>query len=307
MRIVLTGITGQVGRALIGPLGTLGDVIPADRSVLNLAEPGTLSEALDRLAPELIVNPAAYTAVDRAEDERELAFIVNGEAPGVIARWASRRGVPLVHFSTDYVFDGDGETPWREDSPTAPLSVYGESKLAGEEAVRAARGPHLIVRTSWVYAAQGANFFRTIARLARERTELRVVADQVGAPTSASVIADAVTRLLEADPNTAPQRFARVNGIVNIAAAGQTNWHGFATRIVDGLRARGLPLAVQSIVPLRSDEYPTKAKRPRNSRFDLTRLQDAFGISTPFWDRALEAELDQLVRGEQDVAKRPGA
>jgi dTDP-4-dehydrorhamnose reductase len=298
MRILVTGVTGQVGKALTTTLGRLGDVIPADRSVLNLAEPVTLSEALDRLAPDLIVNPAAYTAVDRAEDEQELAFAVNGEAPGVMARMASRKQVPLVHFSTDYVFDGDGETPWREDGPTAPLSVYGASKLAGEEAIRAAGGPHLIVRTSWVYAAQGANFLRTMARLARERTELRVVADQVGAPTPASVIAGAVTRLLDADLGSLPQRFSRAEGIVNIAASGETSWYGFARRIVDGLRARGLSLAVQSIVPLRSEEYPTKAQRPPNSRLDLTRLRDVFGISTPRWDEALETELDQLVCSE---------
>ena len=185
MRIVVTGVTGQVGRALVTPLAQLGTVVPADRSVLNLAEPATLAGALDHLAPDLIVNPAAYTAVDRAEDERDLAFTINGEAPGVIAEWAARREVPLVHFSTDYVFNGQGETPWREDSPTGPLSAYGESKLAGEEAIRAANGAYLIVRTSWVYAAQGANFLRTIARLARERTELKIVADQIGAPTSA--------------------------------------------------------------------------------------------------------------------------
>ena len=167
MRIVVTGVTGQVGKALVTPLAQLGTVVPADRSVLNFAAPTTLAGALDRLAPDLIVNPAAFTAVDRAEDERDLAFTINGEAPGVLAEWAARRDVPLVHFSTDYVFNGQGEARWREDSPTAPLSVYGASKLAGEDAIRAFGGAHLIVRTSWVYAAQGANFLRTIARLAR--------------------------------------------------------------------------------------------------------------------------------------------
>jgi dTDP-4-dehydrorhamnose reductase len=292
MRIVLTGVTGQVGKALTGTLSKLGDVIPADRSILNLAQPGTLPEVLDRLAPDLIVNPAAYTAVDRAEDERELAFIVNGESPGVLARWTSRKGIPLLHFSTDYVFDGQGEAPWREDSPTGPLSAYGASKLAGEEAIRAAGGPHLIVRTSWVYAAQGANFLRTMVRLARERTELKVVADQIGAPTSARVIADAVTALLELNLD----RLSQYSGdLVNVAASGETSWHGFATRIVDRLRARDVPLAVRSIVPLRTEEYPTKARRPHNSRFDLTRLREVFGVSTPSWNDALEAEIDQLV------------
>jgi dTDP-4-dehydrorhamnose reductase len=162
MRIVVTGVTGQVGKALTATLDKLGTVVPADRSVLNLAEPATLSGALDRLAPDLIINPAAYTAVDRAEDERELAFVVNGEAPRVMAAWAAGSGMPLIHFSTDYVFNGRGEMPWREDSPTGPLSVYGASKLAGEEAVRNAKGAYLIIRTSWVYAAQGANFLRTM-------------------------------------------------------------------------------------------------------------------------------------------------
>jgi dTDP-4-dehydrorhamnose reductase len=251
---------------------------------------------LDRLAPDLIVNPAAYTAVDRAEDERELAFIVNAKAPSAMAQWASRRSVPLLHFSTDYVFDGHGETPWREGSPTGPLSAYGASKLAGEEAIRAADGPHLIVRTSWVYAAQGANFLRTIARLARERTELKIVADQIGSPTSARVVADAVAGVLAADKSNLPQRFAKANGIVNVAASGETSWHGFAIRIVDGLRARGIKLAVQSIAPLRTEEYPTKARRPHNSRFDLTRLQEVFGLITPSWTDSLEVELDQLIR-----------
>jgi dTDP-4-dehydrorhamnose reductase len=182
MRILLTGVTGQVGAALRASLETLGSVVAADRNLLDLSRPELLAAALDRTAPELVVNRAAYTAVDRAEDERELAFRVNGEAPGVIARWAAGRGVPLVHFSTDYVFDGSGERPWREDDPTGPLSAYGASKLAGEDAIRSAGGPHLIIRTSWVCAAVGSNFLRTIARLTRERRELRIVADQVGAP-----------------------------------------------------------------------------------------------------------------------------
>ena len=298
MRILLTGVTGQLGRAFIGPLGRLGQVVPADRLLLNLAEPEQLSQALDRLAPDLIINPAAYTAVDRAEEERDLAFAVNAEAPGVIAQWAARMQVPLVHFSTDYVFDGQGETPWREDSQTGPLSVYGQSKLAGEEAIRAAGGRHLVVRTSWVYAAQGTNFLRTMARLARERTELRVVADQVGAPTSANVIVNAMVQLLEENLGDLAQSFARAEGIVNLAASGETTWYGFASRIFEGLRGRGVPLAVQSIVPLRTEEYPTKAKRPRNSRLDLARLWQVFGICTPMWDEALEVELSELALGE---------
>jgi dTDP-4-dehydrorhamnose reductase len=296
MRIVVTGVSGQVGGALLTPLARLGTVIPADRSVLNLAEPATMRDALDRLAPDLIVNPAAYTAVDRAEDERDLAFTVNATAPGVIADHAARRGVPLVHFSTDYVFNGEGETPWREDSPTGPLSVYGASKLAGEEAIRAANGVHLIVRTSWVYAAQGANFLRTIVRLARERSELKIVADQAGAPTSARIIASAVIGLLTAEPANLRERFERAGGTVNIAASGETTWHGFASAIVEGLRSRGVELAVQAILPLRTEDYPTRANRPRNSRFDLTLLRDVFGVITPSWREGLQPELDLLAQ-----------
>jgi dTDP-4-dehydrorhamnose reductase len=296
MRIVVTGVSGQVGSALLRPLAQLGTVVRADRSVLDLAHPAALAGALDGLAPDLIINPAAYTAVDRAEDERELAFIVNAAAPRVIAEWAATRGVPLVHFSTDYVFNGRGDTPWGEDSPTEPLSAYGASKLAGEIAVRAANGPHLIVRTSWVYGAVGANFLQTIARLARERSELKIVADQKGAPTSARIIADALTAVLAVDSRSLGERFTRAGGIINIATLGETSWHGFATAIVEGLRSRGVALAVRSMVPLRTEDYPTKAKRPLNSRFDLTRLEQMFGITTPTWREALEPELDLLTR-----------
>jgi len=295
MRILVTGVTGQVGGALADRLAPFGQVIAADRPVLDLAAPAALEARLDRLAPDLIINPAAYTEVDRAEDERALAFVVNAEAPGVIACWASRRQIPFLHVSTDYVFDGQGETPWREDSRPSPLSAYGASKLAGDDAVRAADGAHLIVRASWVYAATGRNFLRTIARLACTQTELRVVTDQIGAPTPARVIADAISAILAGGTDHA-QRFAAANGLVNIAASGETSWHGFAVRIVDGLRARGVTLAVRSIVPVRSGEFPARAPRPHNSRLDLTRLNEAFGLTTPLWTDALEPELDALAR-----------
>ena len=256
--------------------------------------PAAIAGRLDELAPDLIINPAAYTAVDRAEDERELAFRINAEAPGAIARWAAARGVPLIHFSTDYVFDGSGERPWREDDRTGPLSAYGASKLAGEDAVRAAGGMHLIIRTSWVYAAKGANFLRTIVRLAAERKELRIVADQYGAPTSAEVIADAVAGIVAAGGPPLAERFAAAGGLVNVATSGVTSWHGFAVAIVDGLKARGVPLAVGDVVPIRTEDYPTKAKRPANSRLDLSRLKRVFGIETPAWDAALTVELDRL-------------
>ncbi len=293
MRILVTGVTGQVGGALVKVLGPAGAVVAADRSQLDLSQPERIAAVLDRIDPELIVNPAAYTAVDRAEDERDLAFRVNAEAPAAMATWAAQRKVPLLHLSTDYVYDGTGTRPWREEDPTNPLSVYGASKLAGDEAVRLAGGAHLIVRTSWVYAATGSNFLRTIARLARERPQLRIVADQFGAPTSARIIAEAIAAIVRGAP---ADRFAAAKGVVNVATAGETTWHGFAAAIVEGLKARGVALAVQDVVPIATKDYPTKAARPANSRLDLRRLRDVFGITPPQWDRALAAELDLLAK-----------
>jgi dTDP-4-dehydrorhamnose reductase len=294
MRVMVTGVTGQVGRAITEVLRPNRPIIAVGRAELDLAQPDRIALALDRFAPELIINPAAYTAVDRAEDEKELAFRVNAEGPTAIARWAADRGVPLIHFSTDYVFDGTGARPWRETDPANPLSVYGASKYAGENAVRSAGGPHLIIRTSWVYAAHGANFLRTIVRLAKERKELRIVADQVGAPTSARLIADAVAGIIGADRTTLAERFAAVQGVVNVAASGETSWYGFAAAIIGGLNARGVALAVESVVQIATNDYPTKAKRPANSRLDLTQLRQAFGIEPSKWDLALSIELDQL-------------
>jgi dTDP-4-dehydrorhamnose reductase len=275
-----------------------GTVIPVDVDTLDFARPDGLPAALDRLAPELIVNPAAYTAVDKAEAEPDLAMAVNATAPGLMARWAAARAVPLIHFSTDYVFSGAGERPWREDDAPAPLSVYGLSKLKGDNAIRAAGGASLILRTSWVYAAQGKNFLRTIARLAGERKELRIVADQVGAPTTAALLADAVTGIVGEDIGEGLDRLrarcAQAQGLVHIAATGETSWHGFACAIVEGLRARGVSHLVEQIVPIRTDEYPTPAKRPLNSRLDLSRLREVFGITPISWQAALAAELDQL-------------
>jgi dTDP-4-dehydrorhamnose reductase len=296
MRVLVTGVTGQVGGALVAGLSEQAVIVAADRTRLDLSHIEQIPAILDQLEPELIINPAAYTAVDRAEDERELAFRINADAPAAMAHWAAGRGVPLIHFSTDYVFDGSGDRPWREDDPVAPLSVYGASKLAGETAIRAVGGPHLIIRTQWVHAAKGANFLRTMARLAAQRRELRIVADQYGAPTSARVIADAVASII--GPNRIPltDRFHNAGGLIHVAASGETTWYGFARAIVDGLEARGVELVVESVAPIHTAEYPTKARRPANTRLDLTRLRTVFGISTPTWDEALSVELDDLAR-----------
>jgi dTDP-4-dehydrorhamnose reductase len=294
MRILVTGVGGQVGGALAARLQKIGTVIPIDVDTLDFARPDRLADAVERMAPELIVNPAAYTAVDKAEDEPDLAMAVNATAPGIIARWAAARAVPFIHFSTDYVFSGAGERPWREADEPQPLSAYGATKLAGDNEIRAAGGHSLILRTSWVYAAQGKNFLGTIARLARERKELRIVADQIGAPTSAALLGDAVTGMVAAGMDSLRQRCAQADGLVHIAASGETSWHGFACAIVEGLRARGVTLAVEQVVPIRTDEYPTRARRPLNSRLDLSRLHQVFGLTPATWQSALAAELDQL-------------
>jgi dTDP-4-dehydrorhamnose reductase len=295
MRVLLTGTAGQVGGALLPLLQGRGEVLTPSLAEFDLANPDALEKELGRLKPDLIINPAAYTAVDRAEDEAELAFNVNAKAPAAIARWAALHNVPLVHFSTDYVFNGEGNKPWREDSPTAPLSVYGASKLAGDNAIMAANGPHLIVRTSWVYDSRGANFLKTMARLAADRKELKIVADQIGSPTSARVIADAVATILTPNLHDVSARFALDGGIVNVVCAGETSWHGFATAIVAGLKSRGANLQVEKIEPIGTKEFPTKAKRPGNSRLDLSRLRNVFGIVTPSWTDALVVELDDLI------------
>lgn len=295
MRILVTGVSGQVGGALLPRLCD-HDLIAADRATLDLTQTALIPKILDRLAPELIINPAAYTAVDKAEDDSARAMLINATAPGIIARWAAHRNIPLLHFSTDYVFDGRGDHPRREDEVPNPLSAYGASKLAGEGTVRAAGGVSLIVRTSWIYAAERANFLRTIARLARERRELRVVADQIGAPTSAASIADAVAKFLADGLDGFAHRCMRADGLVHLSAAGQTSWHGFATAIFDGLKARGVPLALKRVEAISSEQYPTRAVRPRNSRLDLSRLQEIFGISMAPWQNALAAELDLLAK-----------
>lgn len=297
MRILITGVTGQVGAALVPRLSPFGRVISADRSLVDMTKPGEIALRLDELAPDMIVNPAAYTAVDKAEAERDLAFLVNEAAPLAIARWAADKRVPLVHFSTDYVFGGSGTMPWRETDTPAPLSVYGASKLAGEIAIQSVGGPHLIARTSWVYAPVGANFFRTIVRLAKERDELRIVADQFGAPTSAAIIADTIAAMF-ADARGVSDVIASAGGLVHLTASGGTSWHGFATAIVEGLQARDVRLKVARILPIATAEYPVKAQRPLNSRLDLTKLSHLLGKSTPHWSSGLEAVIaESMISG----------
>jgi dTDP-4-dehydrorhamnose reductase len=294
MRILITGASGQVGGALAAQLGFAGEIVPAARALLDLSRPDGLGRHLDAIQPDFIINAAAYTAVDKAEEEQDLAFRINAQAAGVLGRWAHEKRIPMVHFSTDYVFGGAGEQPFLEDAPVNPLSAYGESKAEGERLLLESGAACLIIRTSWVYAAKGKNFLRTIASLARERDSLRVVSDQIGAPTSAKQIADCVAAILNRDGQSLPALFGEAQNLVHFCASGVTSWHGFACAIVEGLRRRGVVLRAGSIEPIPSSEYPAAAKRPANSRLDTGRIQKIFGIRITSWQNALERELDLL-------------
>ncbi len=290
MTVLVFGGNGQLGQELLRALAPLGEVVATTRSgqladgspceVADFNAPDALAAVLDRIQPTLVVNAAAYTAVDRAEGERDAAWRANAEAPGVIARWCAAAGVPLVHYSTDYVFDGQGSRPYREDDATAPLGVYGESKLAGEDAVRAAGGRHMIFRTAWVYASHSANFLRTMLRVGAERDVLRVVADQVGTPTPAALIADVTAQAL--------QHPGALSGTWHLTAAGETSWHGFAEAIFAEAVAAGKLARAPTVEAITTAEYPTPAKRPAYSHLDVARIQSDFGVVLPSWQDGLK-------------------
>lgn len=295
MRILLLGANGQVGHELGRSLAPLGEIIAttrsgvldgADSEIADFDEPGSLPALVGRIAPDVVVNAAAYTAVDRAENEPEAAFRANAEAPGRLAEACAVRDALLVHYSTDYVFDGKGTRAYREDDPTGPLGVYGESKLAGERAIAASGCRHLVFRTAWVYGNHGANFMRTMLRLGAERDELRVVADQIGSPTPAALIADVTAQVIaDAAPAT---------GVFHLTAKGQTSWHGFAEAIFEGAHRRGLLARVPRVSPIATADYPTPVRRPAYSGLDTTALQQALGIVLPDWRHGLEQVLDGL-------------
>ena len=281
MKILVCGHHGQVAQALLAQLNGLGDVHLLGRDQLNMASPEALREPLRRLAPQLIINAAAHTAVDQAETEPDLAFAINAEGPRVLAEEAVRLGAPLIHYSTDYVFDGEKALPYTEADRPNPLGVYGRSKLAGEQAIAAVDGEHLILRTSWVYSLYGRNFLLTMQRLLQEKPQLRVVNDQIGAPTWATTIAAATRELIERWQ--AGQRGAW--GTYHLTAQGDTSWFGFAQAIGEHLKARGLPCA--ELLPIPSSEYPTPARRPANSRLDCSRLAREWDVHLPHWQQAL--------------------
>lgn len=282
--ILLTGPDGQVGWELQHTLAPLGPVIAAGRDLLDLASPDSIRAAIRDIGPGLIVNAAAYTAVDRAEEEQTLAMAVNGEAPGILAEEAKRAGAALIHYSTDYVFDGAASRPYRETDPTNPVSAYGRSKLAGEQAIAAVGGAHLILRAAWVYSRRGNNFLLAMRRLAGEREELRVVNDQTGSPTWAGAIAGATADIVaQSGLADGPGALDGRGGLYHLTAAGKTTWHGFAEAIVQSMRAAGEPVACRRVLPISTAEYPTPARRPAWSVLDCRKLENTFGIRLPDW------------------------
>ena len=296
MSILLLGKNGQVGWQLQRSLAPHGEVVACDRSVCDVTDFDHLRSVIRQLRPAVIVNAAAYTAVDRAEAEPELALQINGEAPGIMAEEAARLGALLIHYSTDYVFDGDKPAPYREDDPTGPRSVYGRSKLAGEEAIRAVGGKSVIFRTSWVFGARGANFVKTILRLAREKETLNVVNDQVGSPTAAAMIAT-VTGVVLAMLRQGDTMQRDEQRLYHLCCGRPVNWHEFATTIVKlatGTPGFDLRLTPGAISAIPGSEYPTAAERPRNSRLDCTRLERDFGLQMPEWQPYLERMLQLL-------------
>jgi len=298
LKILLLGKNGQVGWELQRSLAPLGTVTALDRFGQDglcgdISNMDGLRHTIDTVKPDILVNAAAYTAVDRAEEESEQAIRLNTEAPAVMAKAMKALGGCLVHYSTDYVFDGSGTHPWKETDEVGPLSVYGASKLAGEEAIQASGCQHLIFRTSWVYASRGNNFAKTMLRLAKERDTLNVINDQIGAPTGADLIADVTAHALrqwQQQPQTA--------GLYHLAASGETSWHQYASFVIQWAQKAGIPLAVETVNPIPSEDYPVPAERPKNSRLDCRALETTFGLQLPQWQQGVERMLQEITNKE---------
>ncbi len=294
MKILLLGKNGQVGWELQRSLAPLGELVALNTGSRELCgdftDPDGIIQTIRAVAPDVIVNAAAYTAVDKAESEAELARTINALAPSVLAQEAKRGNAWLIHYSTDYVFDGSGDKPWRETDATAPLNVYGSTKLEGEQLIQQSACHHLIFRTSWVYGTRGGNFAKTMLRLAQERDSLAVVNDQIGAPTGSDLLADITAHAIRA---ARPE----LSGLYHLAAAGETSWHGYANFVIDFARRTGMPIKVapDAIQPVPTSAFPTVAKRPLNSRLDTTKLQSAFGLTLPVWQNGVTRMLTEIL------------
>ncbi len=295
MNIFITGGNGQVGFELQRQFALFGTILAPARQELDLTNAEAVDVYLEKHQPDLILNAAAYTAVDKAESEPEQAKRLNAELPAQLAGYVVKQGIPLVHYSTDYVYPGNGESPWQEDSPTGPLSVYGQTKLEGDKAVLESGASHLIFRTSWVYAARGNNFMKTMLRLGREREALSIVNDQIGAPTPARLIAQvtALAFTMQGPPLT----INIPSGVYHLAPRGKTSWHGFANEIFNQAREAGEALAItpESTAGIPTAEYPTPAQRPLNSRMALGKLESTLGITMPTWQSQLGLTLREYL------------
>lgn len=294
LKILLTGKNGQVGFELRRALAPLGELIVVGQADCNLGDADALRELVRRVAPDVIVNPAAYTAVDKAESDQDMAFAVNAGAPAVLGEEAARLGALVVHYSTDYVFDGAKDGAYSEDDLPAPQSVYGRTKLAGERALAETNPRHLILRTSWVVGAHGGNFAKTMLRLAAERDQLSVVADQFGVPTSAALLADLTAHLVRQYRRDGGQSFPY--GTYHVTTSGETNWCDYARFVIGAALVAGKTLRAgpEQVMPLRTEQYPTPAKRPANSRLDTSRFQETFGLRLPPWQESLSHVLEQI-------------
>ena len=296
MKILLLGKNGQVGWELQRSLAPLGELVALDSSSRemcgDLADPAELARTVRKVAPDVIVNAAAYTAVDKAESEPELVRTINALAPGVLAEEALRANCWLVHYSTDYVFDGGGDQPWLESDATAPLNVYGATKLEGEQLIQQSGCRHLILRTSWVYGARGGNFIRTMLRLARERDSLNIIDDQVGAPTGADLLADVTAHAVR----TALQR-PEVSGLYHMVAGGEISWHGYARFVIEFAARSGIDIKVarDAIKAVPSSAFPTPARRPHNSRMDTAKLRQTFDLNLPDWQIGVARMLNEVL------------
>jgi dTDP-4-dehydrorhamnose reductase len=306
LRLLITGATGQIGWQLQRTLAPLGEVTAFTRAQLDLADPEAAAKSIRDFAPDVVVNAAAHTNVDKAESEPDLAQIVNAVAPGRIAEELSRTGALLIHYSTDYVFDGSKPTPYEETDPTGPLNVYGRTKLAGEQFIAASGCPYIILRTTWVYDIRGKNFLRTVLRLAREREELRMVGDQHGAPTWARTIAESTAQIIARCAEHRDSTGWRYGGIFHLTSAGQTTWAGFAAQILEDYDSLaswpadtgewGSPLVAKGVVPITSEQFKAPARRPLNSVLSNAKLFSTFGLRLPDWLIQLRLALQDAVR-----------
>ncbi len=295
MKILVTGKNGQVGFELMRSLAGLGQVVGVDVKECDLTQSASVERLLDRVKPDIIVNPAAYTAVDQAEDESTIAHAVNVQAPKILARYAARKNIPMIHFSTDYVFNGEKEGAYSEEDQVNPKSVYGKTKWLGEEEVRKMAAKHIIIRTSWVFGSHGENFLKTMLKLSQERERLSVVSDQFGAPTSAKLLAEGTAEIIRQlqEPGS-----YRKYGTYHLASKGETSWHGYAKCILEEANKCGVKTKVKAddIKPIATKDYPLPAYRPKNSKLDTRKIQEVFGLSIPTWQSQVKSVIKELAK-----------